>query len=909
MKIFFSYGHDENKPVVDKIKKHLCDLGHEIYIDENQIKTGDDWRQRITKNIYDSELVMGFLSKHSTRDPGVYLDELNIAFRDKGGCIATILLESENEVSPPVTVSHVQYLNMSDWRDNLDNNEWFQNKLNKIIEVINSPNAKHFVGEITELEERLKPVKQFADIERLTHEFVGRKWLLQNLEDWRRNNLDSRLLWISGTAGTGKSAFSAWLGHYGRVNVIGLNLCVYNQEDRRDAKKIIRTLAFQIATRLHDYRTSLLNRLKIYTNIEEELSKKQASDLFKFLIIEPLQLIDGGRSRDRFIIIIDALDETIINGKSELTQILSHLAQDLPKWLAMIVTSRPEEAILSNFSGLKPIEIKASSIENQEDIREYIENWLAKLNMDDFNIKEKTDEILSASEGNFLYVSMLRKGYEEGILELNDFELPGGLSALYRAWFEHRFKDYESLKSAISVILSSNSPIPELHLENALGLDDGEILPIITKLTSLFEKTRDGITTFHKSLKDWLINRNNKAFYISIKKGNKILFDYLWKEFVEWASKEEYNRGELDNYLVSELPKQILAADEDVLKEKLDDETYTLIKNAALGIPVFFETTKEWEQAAAWWQTNLRMAQVISRFRFSVDVANLAERLGDIYALIGKSDQAIEIYELSRFELSKVAKDHDKFKNFNRFETIVCDKIGQILFQNGDLQGALARYELALATRTKFFQMEENNLDWQVLISDSSMRIGNVLEKANYKESALERYVIALNLLYSTPNFDLVGCGRIMDANLKLGDISLAMGKLDVAQDHFQSYSSMCVALSVDDSENLELLEKFEIAHERLGTVFHAKHDKDNALIQYEASLAIAQRLAQTDPSNTGWQRDVMVSLGRIAHIRDDIQSWQKVMDKLLEMKARNILAPSDEHLIGIVQEQLDKFK
>ncbi len=114
MKIFLSYGHDQNKPIVDRIERDLKASGYEVWKDESEIKFGDDWRRSIVDGLKDCGWVLGFLSKHSVRDPGVCLDELAIALHEKGGAIATVLLEGEATASPPVSVSHVQWLDMHD---------------------------------------------------------------------------------------------------------------------------------------------------------------------------------------------------------------------------------------------------------------------------------------------------------------------------------------------------------------------------------------------------------------------------------------------------------------------------------------------------------------------------------------------------------------------------------------------------------------------------------------------------------------------------------------------------------------------------------------------------------------------------------------------------------------------------
>ena len=102
LRIFLSYGHDDNEDLVRRIKADLEKRGHDVWFDKAEIKFGDEWRCSITDGILQSNRVLSFLSKHSTRDPGVCRDEIAIAIGVKGGNIQTILVESEAEVQPPV---------------------------------------------------------------------------------------------------------------------------------------------------------------------------------------------------------------------------------------------------------------------------------------------------------------------------------------------------------------------------------------------------------------------------------------------------------------------------------------------------------------------------------------------------------------------------------------------------------------------------------------------------------------------------------------------------------------------------------------------------------------------------------------------------------------------------------------
>jgi len=57
MKIFLSYGHDVNAPLIEKIKEFLSkdaegNLKHEVWIDTSEIKAGKDWPEKIIKRLY-----------------------------------------------------------------------------------------------------------------------------------------------------------------------------------------------------------------------------------------------------------------------------------------------------------------------------------------------------------------------------------------------------------------------------------------------------------------------------------------------------------------------------------------------------------------------------------------------------------------------------------------------------------------------------------------------------------------------------------------------------------------------------------------------------------------------------------------------------------------------------------------
>ena len=454
LRIFLSYGHDANEELVRRIYADLKQRGHDVWFDKHDITFGDDWRRSITSGITECDRFFSFLSKHSTRDPGVCLDEIRIAIGAKGGNIQSILVESEQEVKLPPSISHIQWLDMHDWQERRASGDaawekWYQEKLAEIIRVVESDESRKFAGEIRTLEEYLKPVvSDFAADARiqklLEKKLTGRAWLFEAVEKWRTAaDRSSRIFWMMGAPGFGKSFFAAHLAHfYGRGTVIGVHFCAYDKPDHRSAPRIIRTLAFQLATRLPDYRKLLLTLPEI-----AELDRKQtAAELFDYLLANPLKLsITGGR--ERLLIVIDALDEAGGDGRNELVEMLARHAPSLPDWIGLVVTSRPESDVRAPLQGLNPFVLDTATEANRADLREYLRHELAPQLQPRPDAARLVEQILEKSEGVFLYAERFCDDVQRGHLSLDRREqFPQGLGGIFFQYFQRQFPDPEKFR-------------------------------------------------------------------------------------------------------------------------------------------------------------------------------------------------------------------------------------------------------------------------------------------------------------------------------------------------------------------------------------------------------------------------------------------------------------------------------
>jgi hypothetical protein len=86
------------------------------------------------------------------------------------------------------------------------------------------------------------------------------------------------------------------------------------------------------------------------------------------------------------------------------------------------------------------------------------------------------------------------------------------------------------------------------------------------------------------------------------------------------------------------------------------------------------------------------------------------------------------------------------------------------------------------------------------------------------------------------------------------------------------------------------------VSYDRVGDVLVAQGNLPEALKSFRDGLAIAERLAQADRGNAGWQFDFVVSHWKLAANGDDApRRWAFIVATLRKLKAEFRLTPVQE--------------
>jgi len=551
-RLFISYGHDEHIAIARRLRDDLLARGHDVWFDEERLKPGHDWERSIEQGFEHlaanraNAAVLLLLTPHSVRRPdGFCLNEVARALSRNLPIIPIMVVESE----PPLSICRIQWLDMRQCIPIHEKEAVYGPRFDRLLKALEE-NQLDFEGTQSRLLATLSPIQFSADIIKLLKDFTGRKWVFDKVDTWLADPAGSKIFWIKGDPGTGKSVISAWIRDH-RREVAAFHFCDINSEEKRNPGRLVRSIVYQLSTQLSEYEVRLA-RLPLETIVEEY---HEAYTLFDKLVVQPLA--ENFPRPDRTIVVlIDALDEATYQRQNEIVRFLSMCADKTPHWLRFLVTSRPEPEIVSAFQAFSPNVLDSAHPENLRDLSDYLSARIPSITAEQIRV------ILEHSEGVFLYVRHVADAVLGGQLSLQRLdEFPRGLGDVYQQFFQRQFGEdlayYEQqITPLLQVVLAAYEPLTLGLLKRLCGIDDDTgLFRLLNRLGSLFPASgqNDAATLrpFHRSIVDWITDRSKAGVYvIAISDGHRALVKRGWALFGQ-------EPATMDDYFLAWLPSHL----------------------------------------------------------------------------------------------------------------------------------------------------------------------------------------------------------------------------------------------------------------------------------------------------------------------------------------------------------------
>ena len=411
-------------------------------------------------------------------------------------------------------------------------------KLQEDVEVQREKNRENEILKKLAKIETLKNVRnhaeRYVDGTRLSFFSAVDSWL-------NDSSSPNRVMVISGSAGMGKSVISAVICEKmqdaGRL--AGSHFCQHDRARHRNPKVMLQSLASQLCDILPEYKKALVEKLS--RNLGVEINNMEVKDLFEVLFEEPLASLND--SSMTYLMVIDGLDESEFQGRNELLDVIANYFKGLPLWIRFLVTTRPEIRIAENLKNLLPLQLDPNAEENVKDIYLYFDKQISHL------LQSEHQEIIlralvQKSEGVMLYAHYLadfiKKEMPVLTPELLDSILPSGISSVYHTYFKRLETDFctelsvmeDPFFAFLSAVAASREPLTLGFVSKLLlpgkstSAAHRKVKAAISCVSALLPVQDGCIHFFHKSVKDWLIDKSNYGqhhFSVDEKEGHEVL--------------------------------------------------------------------------------------------------------------------------------------------------------------------------------------------------------------------------------------------------------------------------------------------------------------------------------------------------------------------------------------------------
>ena len=372
-----------------------------------------------------------------------------------------------------------------------------------------------------------------------------REKLLNEIERWIGLD-ESKICWIHGPAGAGKSAIAQTVSETcsARGQLAASFFFSRSAPSRSHARWFFTTIAHQIAHSVPQMRQAICKAVEDDMQI---LHKRRSAQLKQLLILPLLSFSASSAPPPPFLVIVDGLDECDGDHSKLLLHILE-LVNTLP--LRFLIFSRPEPQVCHFFDTVAMSASTRISIYGDHKAREDVCLFLrTKFNTihdserhaaimkhvpKPWPSNEVVQLLADRSGGYFIYASTVVKYVDEEysscidrlqeILELSNSSAFAELDKLYTQILSI-YPDTDLLLRVLGVLLTQVRSLPHLHglksidsLQAILGLHPGQVEHIFRGLRSVLElgdydNPIQRVQPFHASFPQFLFDKSRAGRY------------------------------------------------------------------------------------------------------------------------------------------------------------------------------------------------------------------------------------------------------------------------------------------------------------------------------------------------------------------------------------------------------------
>ncbi len=360
---------------------------------------------------------------------------------------------------------------------------------------------------------------------------------LDFVANWVNDPVSERCLVLFGQAGTGKSSIAHEIAHrFDTMHRLTSSFIFLRKEQSRPYH-LFTTLARDLSDRYPSFKTALGRVVK--DNSSLRVGTRDYATLFRSIILEPLKNL---HIVGPILVVIDALNESgDASGRAGLHTFLAKNLIKLPSNFRVLITSRPEDGIVSALVGAPSVRIKYMNdselaAKTHDDILAFLRE---RLPSDEF--EKYGDALAIKAEGLFQWAAVASRfildppgrfdySKKKCINHLLDASTNRNgqdpLDALYKEVLEGYFTDQETpplFRSVLGQLITSIEPLTirslttlRQHAPHNDGDDRDAVIILLRRLGSLLSNVNSSdeslpIVPLHTSFRDFLTNQKKSG--------------------------------------------------------------------------------------------------------------------------------------------------------------------------------------------------------------------------------------------------------------------------------------------------------------------------------------------------------------------------------------------------------------
>lgn len=288
------------------------------------------------------------------------------------------------------------------------------------------------------------------------------------------------------------------------------------------------------------------------------------------------------------------------------------------------------------------------------------------------------------------------------------------------------------------------------------------------------------------------------------------------------------------------------------------------------------------------------------------DLAVSYNKVGEVLFAQSRFTDALQYHCNSLIIERRLAAAEPANASQQRSLAVSLSRIGETLFAQRRFADALQNFRRSLDISRRLVASNPTNIGWRRDLAVSLEKIGDVLLAQGKPKEALKCFRESLDIRARHATEDRANFEWQRDLAVsynKIGEVLVIQNNHAEAFINFRDSLDIRARLIAAQPTNIKLLRDLSACQDRVGSSLFELGKIAEALNYFRDSLDIARNLAAENPTNPLWQRDLIISLLKLAQAApaEAKEHLSAALDIARRLARENQLAPSDAWMIDKV--------